>query len=192
MHVQTKGRVFTRMKQAFLNSCMLSSSMYAIFPSSWTAELVPDIPILSWSLLIIYDVHPCDLVNGCCTLHVCHERQCLAAVQNVPYGSSNKEDNQETIVMPCNKHGCKSDKDGFAEAEQPEDWDEEEDGEWEPPRITNPKCEDGPGCGEWERPTISNPNYKGTWYPPMIDNPEYKVSSSCSFNKCSATTLLMH
>lgn len=62
-----------------------------------------------------------------------------------------------------------------AEAEQPEDWDEEEDGEWEPPRITNPKCEAAPGCGAWERPTKINPAYKGTWYPPMIDNPEYKV-----------------
>jgi len=63
----------------------------------------------------------------------------------------------------------------YTEAEQPEDWDEEEDGEWEPPRIPNPKCEDGPGCGEWERPTIPNSDYKGTWYPSMIDNPEYKV-----------------
>ena len=68
------------------------------------------------------------------------------------------------------KKSCK-----FAEAEQPEDWDEEEDGEWEPPKITNPKCEAAPGCGEWERPTKINPAYKGTWYPPMIDNPEYKV-----------------
>lgn len=64
----------------------------------------------------------------------------------------------------------------YAEAEQPEDWDEEEDGEWEPPRITNPKCEAAPGCGEWERSTKINPAYKGTWYPPMIDNPEYKVT----------------
>lgn len=62
-----------------------------------------------------------------------------------------------------------------AEAEQPDDWDEEEDGEWEPPRIANPKCEAAPGCGEWERPSKINPAYKGTWYPPMIDNPEYKV-----------------
>jgi calnexin len=107
--------------------------------------------------------------------------QCLAAMHKIPLGSSNKESNQENIRMPCGKYG--SDKDGFdgdAEAEQPEDWDEEEDGEWEPPRVTNPKCEDGPGCGEWERPTIPNPNYKGTWYPAMIDNPEYKVSFSCN------------
>lgn len=74
-----------------------------------------------------------------------------------------------SLVFWCHK-SCT-----FAEAEQPEDWDEEEDGEWEPPKITNPKCEAAPGCGEWERPTKINPAYKGTWYPPMIDNPEYKV-----------------
>jgi len=86
---------------------------------------------------------------------------------------------RRTLGCPVANMVVKNAKNGFvghAEAEQPEDWDEEEDGEWEPPRITNPKCEDGPGCGEWERPTIPNPNYKGTWYPPMIDNPEYKVS----------------
>ena len=65
----------------------------------------------------------------------------------------------------------------LAEAEQPEDWDEEEDGEWEPPRVPNPACETAPGCGEWKRPTKLNPAYKGPYYPPMIDNPEYKVSS---------------
>jgi hypothetical protein len=41
-----------------------------------------------------------------------------------------------------------------AAAEKPEDWDEEEDGDWEAPRIPNPKCKDAPGCGEWKRPTI--------------------------------------
>ena len=39
-----------------------------------------------------------------------------------------------------------------AEAKKPEDWDEDEDGDWEPPKIANPKCEKGPGCGEWKRP----------------------------------------
>ena len=38
------------------------------------------------------------------------------------------------------------------EATKPEDWDEEEDGDWEPPKIANPKCKDAPGCGEWKRP----------------------------------------
>ena len=40
-----------------------------------------------------------------------------------------------------------------ADAKKPEDWDDEEDGDWEAPRIANPKCTDAPGCGEWKRPT---------------------------------------
>lgn len=55
----------------------------------------------------------------------------------------------------------------------PEDWDEEEDGEFEPPQVPNPACTDGPGCGVWVRPTIPNPDYKGKWVAPLIDNPEY-------------------
>lgn len=62
-----------------------------------------------------------------------------------------------------------------AEAKQPEDWDEEEDGVWEPPRIANPLCKDAPGCGEWTRPNKPNPAYKGKWSAPQIDNPEYKA-----------------
>ena len=61
-----------------------------------------------------------------------------------------------------------------AEAKKPEDWDDEEDGDWEPPRVPNPKCKDAPGCGEWKRPEKPNPAYKGKWYPPLIDNPAYK------------------
>jgi hypothetical protein len=37
------------------------------------------------------------------------------------------------------------------DAEKPEEWDDEEDGEWVAPTISNPKCEDAPGCGEWKR-----------------------------------------
>jgi calnexin len=64
------------------------------------------------------------------------------------------------------------------EAEKPEDWDDEEDGEWEPAKIDNPKCEEAPGCGEWKRPTKRNPDYKGKWSAPLTDNPEYKGSWS--------------
>merc|ERR1712167_493261 len=39
--------------------------------------------------------------------------------------------------------------------EKPEDWDDEDD-------------------GEWEAPTIANPEYKGVWVHPEIDNPEFK------------------
>lgn len=63
----------------------------------------------------------------------------------------------------------------FADAEKPDDWDDEEDGEWEAPTIPNPACTSGPGCGEWKRPTKANPAYKGKWSAPLIDNPEYKV-----------------
>ena len=64
------------------------------------------------------------------------------------------------------------------EAEQPEDWDTEEDGEWEAPQVPNPKCASAPGCGEWTRPMKPNPEYKGKWSAPMIDNPAYKVRAT--------------
>lgn len=62
----------------------------------------------------------------------------------------------------------------FLDSEKPEEWDDEEDGEWVAPQIRNPKCDEAPGCGEWKRPFKSNPAYKGKWYAPMIDNPAYK------------------
>jgi len=55
------------------------------------------------------------------------------------------------------------------EAEKPEDWDAEEDGEWEPPMIDNPKYE-----GPWSPKMIPNPDYKGQWKHPKIPNPEYE------------------
>jgi len=57
-------------------------------------------------------------------------------------------------------------------AKMPDDWDADEDGDWEAPEITNPKC--AVGCGEWVRPRIANPAYKGKWVAPKIDNPAYK------------------
>merc|ERR1719419_937222 len=41
------------------------------------------------------------------------------------------------------------------EAAKPDDWDDEDD-------------------GEWEAPTIPNPDYKGAWEHPKIPNPEFK------------------
>ncbi|KAA0172726.1 hypothetical protein FNF27_05826 [Cafeteria roenbergensis] len=68
------------------------------------------------------------------------------------------------------------------EATQPEDWDEEEDGEWEPPLVSNPEYK-----GEWKPTMIDNPDYKGPWVHPEIPNPEYeeddKVYAVC--NPCS-------
>jgi calnexin len=60
------------------------------------------------------------------------------------------------------------------EAIKPEEWDDEEDGEWVAPTIPNPKCEDAAGCGPWTAPMIRNPTYKGKWTAPLIDNPLYK------------------
>jgi calnexin len=58
-------------------------------------------------------------------------------------------------------------------AVRPDDWDEDIHGEWEPPTIANPKCENG-NCGEWEPPLIENPDYKGKWEAPLVKNPNYK------------------
>jgi len=48
-------------------------------------------------------------------------------------------------------------------ASKPEDWDDEEDGEWEAPLIDNPAYK-----GEWKAKTIPNPGYKGAWVAPDI------------------------
>merc|ERR1712066_187366 len=56
-----------------------------------------------------------------------------------------------------------------AEAKKPDDWDDEEDGEWEPPMKDNPAFK-----GEWTVKRISNPAYKGIWEAKKIDNPEYE------------------
>jgi len=56
---------------------------------------------------------------------------------------------------------------------KPEEWDDQEDGDWIAPIIQNPKCADA-GCGEWKRPNKLNPHYKGKWFAPQIDNPAYK------------------
>jgi len=54
------------------------------------------------------------------------------------------------------------------EAEKPEDWDDEADGEWEAPMIDNPEFK-----GEWKPKRIANPDYKGKWVHPEIPNPEF-------------------
>merc|ERR1712048_137654 len=46
----------------------------------------------------------------------------------------------------------------MGEAKKPDDWDDEEDGEWEAPMKDK---------------RISNPEYKGVWEAKKIDNPEY-------------------
>merc|ERR1712077_79082 len=59
------------------------------------------------------------------------------------------------------------------EAKKPEDWDDEMDGEWEPPMIDNPDYK-----GEWKPRQIDNPDYKGKWVHPEIDNPEYNAEDA--------------
>jgi len=50
----------------------------------------------------------------------------------------------------------------------PDDWDEEDDGEWEAPLIDNPEWN-----GPWKPKEIENPDYKGPWIHPKIPNPDY-------------------
>merc|ERR1712151_1259862 len=54
------------------------------------------------------------------------------------------------------------------EASKPDDWDDEEDGEWEAPMIDNPEFK-----GEWRVKRISNPEYKGVWEARKIANPDF-------------------
>merc|ERR1712227_440368 len=55
-----------------------------------------------------------------------------------------------------------------AEAKKPDDWDDEEDGEWEAPMKDNAEYK-----GEWKAKRSSNPEYKGVWEAKKIDNPEF-------------------
>ncbi len=43
------------------------------------------------------------------------------------------------------------DFDRQSDAEKPEEWDDEEDGDWIAPTVRNPKCDDAAGCGEWKQ-----------------------------------------
>merc|ERR1712139_574257 len=52
---------------------------------------------------------------------------------------------------------------------KPDTWEDEADGEWEPPMKDNPEFK-----GEWMVKRISNPNYKGIWKAKDIDNPEFE------------------
>merc|ERR1712157_721167 len=53
-------------------------------------------------------------------------------------------------------------------ASKPDDWDDEEDGEWEAPMKDNPAYK-----GDWSVKRITNPAYKGFWEAKKIANPEY-------------------
>merc|ERR1712110_281412 len=70
------------------------------------------------------------------------------------------------------------------EAEQPEDWDVEEDGDWEPPQISNPEYK-----GEFKQKQIDNPAYKGEWVHPMIANPDFKEDDTV-YHRCNPCTAI--
>lgn len=77
-------------------------------------------------------------------------------------------------------------------AVQPEMWQKEDDGPWEPPTIPNPLCKNAPGCGPWQPPpaahtnsqcvrtaaVVPNPDYKGPWKPAMVPDPFYFESKN--------------
>merc|ERR1719469_603792 len=56
----------------------------------------------------------------------------------------------------------------YKSASKPDDWDDEEDGEWEAPMIDNPDYK-----GDWHVKRISNPAYKGVWEAKKIANPDF-------------------
>ncbi|CAJ1370751.1 unnamed protein product [Effrenium voratum] len=51
---------------------------------------------------------------------------------------------------------------------KPAEWDEDEDGDWEPPKVDNPAYK-----GQWTAKKIPNPAYKGVWKARTVQNPEY-------------------
>ena len=80
----------------------------------------------------------------------------------------------ESAVMPSGWLEDESETIPDEHAVKPDDWDESTDGEWEAPKVDNPKCANAPGCGKWQAPMINNPKYKGKWRAPLIDNPNYQ------------------
>ena len=61
----------------------------------------------------------------------------------------------------------------MSDTTKPEDWDDEDDGEWEAPMAENPDFK-----GPWRPKMIDNPEYKGKWNHPMIPNPDYSDDDS--------------
>ena len=64
------------------------------------------------------------------------------------------------------------------DANKPENWDDDMDGEWEAPQIVNPEYK-----GEWKAKMMENKDYKGEWVHPEIDNPEYKLDKEIYVKK---------
>ncbi|KAJ7521554.1 hypothetical protein O6H91_19G059500 [Diphasiastrum complanatum] len=82
-------------------------------------------------------------------------------------------DDREYIIDPNDKKPADYDS-TLAEipdpdATKPDDWDEDEDGEWRPPKVPNPAYK-----GPWKPKKIKNPAYKGKWKLQWINNPEFE------------------
>jgi len=60
------------------------------------------------------------------------------------------------------------DEETIVSDQKPAEWDDEDDGEWEPPIVKNPAYK-----GEWVPKKIPNPEYKGMWVFGQKLNPEY-------------------
>merc|ERR1719495_1270487 len=65
--------------------------------------------------------------------------------------------------------------------EKPEDWDKPE--HVVDPDATKPEDWDDEMDGEWEPPMIDNPEYKGEWKPRQIDNPAYNADDAKDLGK---------
>jgi len=70
------------------------------------------------------------------------------------------------------------------DAEMPDDWDEDEDGEWEAPMLDNPEYK-----GPWKPKMIDNPDYIGEWEHPLIANPDY-VEDPELYYRCKPCTAI--
>ena len=70
------------------------------------------------------------------------------------------------------------------EAMKPDDWDDDEDGMWEPTEKPNPEYR-----GPWTQKKIPNPEYKGVWVHPKIPNTKY-VPNATIYNQVSGANVI--
>merc|ERR1712228_1152635 len=73
------------------------------------------------------------------------------------------------VIKPDGTYEVFFDLESKAKGKLVDDWDDEDDGEWEPPLIDNPDFK-----GEWSAKKIDNPDYKGEWKPAQIANKDFE------------------
>jgi calreticulin len=93
----------------------------------------------------------------------------IQKIQNQPVGFEKKNEANNVLIILFSLGWDKPEHVADPDAKQPEDWDDEIDGAWEPPMIDNPEYK-----GAWKARQIDNPAYKGPWVHPEIDNPDYE------------------